>query len=447
MSGLAGRLCARSGNQAWRGLMLGLLVLAAVAVWLVALGGSARAQGVTGYQEITGSTVTVPGFQTLSGTATCPSGEVVLSGGYMSSGGNLRIIASEPVDANGGLSSTTWTVTGFDSGDGQGSFTPYAICVSSAIAGYVETSGANTVAAGSFSQLTQTCSPGTVIVGGGFASPNTGLIVNESDPTSSSTVSSTTWTVFVDNSAGRTSESVTLYAVCVASSLSGYSEQLNQSSTAGLVPSPCPSGSLVIGGGGSAPAPSVDAPLVQNPTGGFVLSSTTWSVDAASTGGGVIGSIAICATQAPVVTTVKPPLGPAAGGNSVTIAGSGFTGATAVSFGSTPAAAFTVTSANQISATAPAGSGAVDVTVTTAGGHERDGQQRRLQVRPVGDRRQPDHGPDDRRDDGDDHRHRLHRRDERRASAPPPPGVHGQQLDPDHRHRAGRQPPAPSTSP
>ncbi|WP_425253843.1 IPT/TIG domain-containing protein [Janthinobacterium sp. NFX145] len=72
---------------------------------------------------------------------------------------------------------------------------------------------------------------------------------------------------------------------------------------------------------------------------------------------------------APTVTSISPTAGPTAGGGSVIITGTGFTGATAVTFGATPATGFTVNSATQITATAPAGSsGTVDVRVTTTGG-------------------------------------------------------------------------------
>ena len=57
------------------------------------------------------------------------------------------------------------------------------------------------------------------------------------------------------------------------------------------------------------------------------------------------------------------------GGNKVTIAGSGFTGATAVSFGSTAATSFTVESDHEILATTPAEpAGNVDVSVTSPTG-------------------------------------------------------------------------------
>ena len=68
------------------------------------------------------------------------------------------------------------------------------------------------------------------------------------------------------------------------------------------------------------------------------------------------------------VTLLSPTFGPAAGGTSVTILGSGFTGPATVDFGATPATNVTVNSTTSITATSPAGSGLVDVTVLTPGG-------------------------------------------------------------------------------
>jgi hypothetical protein len=69
----------------------------------------------------------------------------------------------------------------------------------------------------------------------------------------------------------------------------------------------------------------------------------------------------------PNITSISPANGSVAGGTSVVITGTNFTGATAVKFGTT-AATYTVDSDTQITATAPAGTGTVDVKVTTAGG-------------------------------------------------------------------------------
>jgi RHS repeat-associated protein len=65
----------------------------------------------------------------------------------------------------------------------------------------------------------------------------------------------------------------------------------------------------------------------------------------------------------PTVAQISPATGPVTGSTTVTITGAGFTGTTAVQFGGHPAH-FSVVSDTSISATAPAGSGIVDVTVT-----------------------------------------------------------------------------------
>lgn len=75
----------------------------------------------------------------------------------------------------------------------------------------------------------------------------------------------------------------------------------------------------------------------------------------------------------PTVTGISPTTGVVGGGTSVTITGTGFTGATAVSFGATAAASFTVNSDTSITAVSPAGtSGVVSVRVTTPLGQSAD---------------------------------------------------------------------------
>ncbi|MGO9957198.1 MAG: IPT/TIG domain-containing protein, partial [Solirubrobacteraceae bacterium] len=65
----------------------------------------------------------------------------------------------------------------------------------------------------------------------------------------------------------------------------------------------------------------------------------------------------------PPTSALAPSVGPASGGTTVTLTGSGFTGTTEVDFGSTPASSFTVLSDDAIQALAPAGTGTVPVTV------------------------------------------------------------------------------------
>ena len=80
----------------------------------------------------------------------------------------------------------------------------------------------------------------------------------------------------------------------------------------------------------------------------------------------MVASTGTC-TQ-PSVSGLAPSSGPKTGGTSVVISGSGFIGATGVSFGATPATGYVVDSDTQITATAPAGISVVDVRVTTPWG-------------------------------------------------------------------------------
>ncbi len=74
------------------------------------------------------------------------------------------------------------------------------------------------------------------------------------------------------------------------------------------------------------------------------------------------------ATSVPTVSAVAPDYGPSSGGNTIDLTGSGFTGATSVLFGSTPATQFKVISDTAITATAPGGTTTAPITVAGPGG-------------------------------------------------------------------------------
>ncbi|MFD6356924.1 IPT/TIG domain-containing protein, partial [Nocardia tengchongensis] len=84
--------------------------------------------------------------------------------------------------------------------------------------------------------------------------------------------------------------------------------------------------------------------------------------------GGTSNPVVYVYVVVPTITSISPTAGPTAGGNNVTITGTGFIGPLTVRFGST-ATIFTVNSATQITAIAPAHTaGTVQVTVTGSGG-------------------------------------------------------------------------------
>ena len=117
--------------------------------------------------------------------------------------------------------------------------------------------------------------------------------------------------------------------------------------------------------------------------------------------------------SAPVVTSISPTSGPLGGGTSVTITGTGFTDATAVNFGGTAAASFTINSYTSITAVSPAESaGTVDITVTSADGTSATSSADQFSLRCRADRH--GHLADERslgrRHQCDHHRHGLHGR-------------------------------------
>jgi hypothetical protein len=85
------------------------------------------------------------------------------------------------------------------------------------------------------------------------------------------------------------------------------------------------------------------------------------------------GPVTLTVTQSvplkPLVTSVSPAVGSAAGGAKVVISGTGFVTGTSVMFGSTAATSVTVLTPNVLTATAPAGTpGMSTVTVQIPGG-------------------------------------------------------------------------------
>ena len=95
--------------------------------------------------------------------------------------------------------------------------------------------------------------------------------------------------------------------------------------------------------------------------------NTVVTFNASSTDSNGFTWAAVPGIASPVVTGIAPTSGPVAGGTSVVISGFNLASATAVRFG-TASAAITAETATSVTASSPAGSGDVDVTVTTADG-------------------------------------------------------------------------------
>lgn len=131
-------------------------------------------------------------------------------------------------------------------------------------------------------------------------------------------------------------------------------------------------GTTTVSGAGGAQTLSLSAAAVQRMNDLSSQGGGVFSIGVTTTGTSVyidFSSATLVPVTLPVVASVAPNSGPTAGGTTIVVTGTTFTGATAVSFGATPAASFTVNSATQITATTPArAAGIVDVTVTTPNG-------------------------------------------------------------------------------
>ncbi len=99
----------------------------------------------------------------------------------------------------------------------------------------------------------------------------------------------------------------------------------------------------------------------------MVGSGSTGSVSV-TTPGGTATRTAFTYYAAPTVSGISPSSGPAGGGTVVTITGTNLSRATGVKFGTKAGTSLTANSATSLKITSPAGTGTVDVTVTTAGG-------------------------------------------------------------------------------
>ena len=167
--------------------------------------------------------------------------------------------------------------------------------------------------------------------------------------------------------------------------------------------------------GGRRPSPSTAPPRSPSrprPAAGTVDVTVTTPGGTSTTSPG--RPVHLRGSAPPTVTGVSPTSGPTAGGTSVTITGTNFTGATAVKFGSATGGHVHRQQRHLDHRHVPGGNGGtVDVTVTTAGRdehHERPPTSSPTWLRASHrHRRQPHLGPDGRGHLGHHHRHQLHR--------------------------------------
>src|SRR6185312_8219621 len=101
---------------------------------------------------------------------------------------------------------------------------------------------------------------------------------------------------------------------------------------------------------------------------GTAAPTATQSPAGTSAAVGALIKVSATSRLTPTVTSLSPVQGPSAGGTLVTVTGTNFAAGDTVDFGAVAASTVTVSSPTSLVATSPAGTGTVDVTVTSAGG-------------------------------------------------------------------------------
>ncbi len=220
------------------------------------------------------------------------------------------------------------------------------------------------------------------ITGTDFAA---GAIVKFGNSSATNVVVNSATSITATSPAGSNTVDVTVTTAQGTSAINSSDQYVYEAAptVTGVSPNngPIPGGtSVTIGGSGFVSGMTVNfgANAATNVVVGSATSLTATSPAGSSNSGGVVdvtatttngsslinGGDQFTYTSPVTVTGLSVNNGPPAGGTSVIITGTDFTGATAVKFGGNTAS-FTVNSSTSITATSPAGGGTVDVTVTT----------------------------------------------------------------------------------
>jgi hypothetical protein len=197
---------------------------------------------------------------TLSGTsagpvvATCPAGEIALSGGW-----SIPPHAGALVYLSGRHSAQSWSV--YVRHGSSVDVTTYAECLANAPgATIVERVGYGSVSPGTDGFAHANCNAGEVVVGGGFAS-QTGVVVYLSQISTTDGTTTNAWADGAKN-LGATSGQLRVYAECLTYANAHSSQTAHGESGTEIAPGnggraaspPCPSGTYLSGGSFFGPA-------------------------------------------------------------------------------------------------------------------------------------------------------------------------------------------------
>jgi hypothetical protein len=277
-------------------LACGLLVLAPAVASAADTGVSVVRPAVDappGYVTESTNNLSLPNNANEEGTATCPEGTVVLSGG--------AYIASFSVKA--GINSSfpennrTWTASANNFSGAATTFNVYVVCANKP-PGYVRSNAASPVSnpAGDQNSSSMSCPAGDVLFGGGVAAGSDSVSVAM---TSSYPASSTSWKVAVSNFSGI-GETFTEHVIC-GKALPGYAiSATSASDPAGTqkgIIQDCIAPAVVLGGGNQS-SNTANLRIMIKTSQPLPVSGISWKSgeNNDTSAGTTLTSYAICAT-------------------------------------------------------------------------------------------------------------------------------------------------------
>ncbi|MBM3151581.1 MAG: hypothetical protein FJZ96_05150 [Chloroflexi bacterium] len=217
-----------------------------------------------------------------SATAVCPSGSVIVGGGF-AAGNNMVIYThSRSSDGNG------WTAYAKNFAGASGLLNSYAICLWNVSGTTSQVFTQVSVPAGGVKQALATCPAGSVVTGGGYASSADNLQVYNSSKSGNG------WQAYAENLSGS-SQLFNAYAICLTATGAVTDHEYVQITVPGSSSDgkdiACPSGSLVTGGGFALGDNLVIYNSSMKPT-----DVTKWNAYARNTGAGgqLLNIYAVC---------------------------------------------------------------------------------------------------------------------------------------------------------
>ena len=209
-------------------------VLAMAFAFMLISGGVAHAQSfsVSGYEQVTQQQGILSGASATV-AAVCPAGKQVVGGGFdLGTSGTLEVSKSAP-GGSGSLTDDRWLLTVRNAGQILTTATVVAECVTRTLPGYEIRTSTVSVGAGAAPTVLVLCSStgGKVLSGGFELETASAFKLFRSLPTNASSFIDNGWSLFVQNTS-TAARQATVYAICVAGTVSGYEQAIDQPTVA-----------------------------------------------------------------------------------------------------------------------------------------------------------------------------------------------------------------------